>query len=216
MGTPKAGYYTQDKKKIPSVTTVLGEFKNPNHLLEWAWNLGLQGIDYKDVRGKAANEGTGAHNLIDAWTRGDHLDLPTNEDGTPTGAHNAFLQFLHWKEQTRAEIVRSELRLVSEKHGFGGTLDCMLEIDGKLALGDWKTSKKIYSDYIFQIAAYGILWEENFPDKPITGGYHIIRFSKDDSGNMSHASWSNLDRAKQGFLMMVELYHLKKELEKNV
>lgn len=216
MARPKAGYHLTGKKKVPSVTDVLGEFKNPHGLMKWSWELGLQGIDYREARNKAAAEGTGAHAMIEAWAKGEHFDLPVDDEGKPTGAHHAFLQFMKWTEQTSTKIIHNEVSLVSERHGFGGTLDCMLEIDGKLALGDWKTSSRIYADYIFQIAAYAILWEENFPDRPITGGYHIIRFSKDESGNMSHASWDNIDEAKEGFLMMVKLYELKKRLEKNV
>ena len=29
-----------------------------------------------------------------------------------------------------------------------------------------------------KVAAYGILWEENFPDQPIDGGYHLVRFAR--------------------------------------
>ncbi len=101
-------------------------------------------------------------------------------------------------------------------HRFGGTLDAIL-VQGKLALGDWKTSNGIYADYLLQLSAYQILWEENFPDRPITGGFHLLRFSKatDDSDpvSFSHHYWSQLDVAKEQFLHLLAAFKLDKRIK---
>lgn len=40
MGTPKGGYFTAAGEKVPSVTTVLGRFKDSGGLLFWAHKVG--------------------------------------------------------------------------------------------------------------------------------------------------------------------------------
>ena len=47
---------------------------------------------------------------------------------------------------------------------------------------DWKSSKDIYPDYKIQVRGYGLLWDENHPDQPIDGGYHIVLFNKENLG----------------------------------
>ena len=128
-------------------------------------------------------------------------------------AIRAFGSCLEWKRQTKLEVLESELPLISEKYRFGGTLDAML-IQSKLSLGDWKTSANIFPDFLCQLAAYGILWEENYPSMPLEGGFHLMRFSK--QGDFSHHWWGELEDAKEAFLLMRRLYDLDAKLKKRV
>lgn len=210
---PKQGYFLADGTRIPSVTTIISKFKESGGLIHWAWQLGTEGKDYREVRDKAADAGTMAHDLVEKWIKKEPLVI----EGDPLvvdKANNAFQIFLEWANQSKLEVTDTEVRLVSEKHRFGGTLDAML-VNGKRSLGDWKTSNKVYSEYLYQIAAYGILWEENFPDKPIEGGYHLMRFAKEHP-DFAHYYWGELERAKEGFLYMRKLYDIKSELERRV
>jgi hypothetical protein len=110
--------------------------------------------------------------------------------------------------------VKSETQMVSEKYRFGGTPDApAISVHDKLSMGDWKTGNAVYWDHLVQLAAYGILWEENHPDQPILGGYHLVRFSKDNP-DFDHKFWGELEDAKEAFLLMRRLYDLKSCLEK--
>jgi hypothetical protein len=211
MPTPTKGYRLQDGTRVPGVTTIIGKFKEAGGLIHWSWDLGMQGIDYRKVRDEAANIGTIAHNMVEQWIKHEPIVAEGPAEQVDR-AKNSFQQFIEWADQSRLEIVQSETPLVSEKHRFGGTLDSML-VTGKLSLGDWKTSNAIYRDYLLQLAAYGILWEENFPDRPITGGYHLMRFAK-DSPDFAHYSWGELEEAKEGFLLMRRLYDIVARLDK--
>jgi len=82
-------------------------------------------------------------------------------------------------------------------------------------MGDWKTSNAIYPDHIIQLAAYKVLWEENHPDQPITGGFHLCRFSK-EHGDFAHHFWSELDDAWEQFLLFRQAYDIDKKLKKRV
>lgn len=215
MPTQRNGYFTQDGTRVPSVTTIIGRFKDAGPLMYWAWEQGKAGKDFRETRDAAATAGTLAHEAVEAHIRHEPclLDFTPDED-TPEvmgRAHRAYQAFLAWERQTQLKVEQTELPLVSEQHRFGGTFDAIL-VNGARAVGDWKTSNGLYPDYLLQVAAYGKLWEENFPDQPITGGFHLLRFDK-TYGDFSHHWWGELDAAWEAFLHLRALYELEKELK---
>jgi len=129
-------------------------------------------------------------------------------------AWQGYQNYLRWEKTTNMQIVSLETPMVSEVYKFGGTPDAMM-VGGKLAMGDWKTSNAIYPDHIIQLAAYKVLWEENHPDQPIDGGFHLCRFSK-EHGDFAHHFWSELDDAWEQFLLFRQAYDIDKKLKKRV
>jgi hypothetical protein len=205
-------YKLIDGTRVPGVTTILSRFKEADALIYWAWKQGRDGKDFRETKDKAAEAGTLAHTAVEAHIRGDlSFHWPEVESEVTKKAKTAFGAFLEWSKQTNLEVTHTEVSLVSERHKFGGTLDAML-VNGKRALADWKTSGSVYPDYLCQLGAYGLLWEENYPHMPITGGYHLIRFDK-AFGDFTHRYWGELETAKKAFLLMRELYSLDDELK---
>lgn len=213
MATSRTGYYLASGERVPSVTTVIGRFKESGGLIHWAWKLGMEGADYREIRDAAADAGTMAHKAVEAWTRGQEYRFEGDPDICDKAAR-AYGAFLDWARQTNLQITHPETRLISEKHRYGGTFDALLIQNGR-ALGDWKSSNNIYPEYMVQVAAYGKLWEENYPDEPITGGYHLLRFDK-TFGDFHHSFWSELDSAWEAFLHLRALYDIDKELKQRV
>ena len=215
MSRPYKGYEI-DGEKVPGVTTVLSRFKESGALMYWAWKQGTEGKDFRETKQAAADAGTLAHDMVEHDIYGQDFDLSGYADETVKKAAGAFNAYKEWKQQTNLTIAEAEVPLLSRIYRFGGTLDAIL-VQGKLALGDWKTSNGIYADYLLQLAAYQILWEENFPDRPIEGGFHLLRFSKanDDSDptSFSHHYWSQLDVAKEQFLHLLAAYKLDKRIK---
>lgn len=215
MPTKPGGYFLQDGTKVPSVTTICGRFKESGGLINWAWKLGKEGRDYREVRDIAADAGTLAHAAADAWIHGRENPLDTTEKGEILDkAQTAYGAFLEWTEQTQLVVTDTELPLISERYCFGGTFDAIL-VKGKRALGDWKTSNALYPEYLLQIAAYAKLWDENYPWEPITGGFHLLRFDK-THGDFHHHWWAELDRAWEAFLLLRRLYDIEKELKQRI
>lgn len=210
-GRPHKGYYLSDgKTRVPGVTTILSRYKEAGGLIHWAWNLGKEGKDYREVRDQAADAGTMAHAAVEAWIH----QRPYTFSGDPdvcVRANKAFDAFREWADQTQLRVTHTEVPLVSEIHKFGGTLDSIL-VRNNRAVGDWKSSNKIYPEYLIQVAAYGKLWEEHFPDEPITGGYHLLRFDK-TYGDFHAHWWGELSAAWEAFLLMRRLYEIEKELK---
>lgn len=222
---PTAPYKNAAGKRIPSVTTIIGKFKEAGGLIHWAWDLGIQGIDYRQVRDGAAEAGTFAHAMVEANIRDlpqpsipllDNMDKDARDAMIDKWhkAESAYAAYLEWRTQTQLVPEHSEVSMICECHQVGGTLDTIL-VQGKRSLGDWKTANSVYAENLIQLSAYRHLWEINHPDQPITGGFHLLRFSK-EGGDFAHHFWPNLDDAWSAFEHMRVLYDLMAKLKGRV
>lgn len=212
MPTAKNGYYLKDGTRVPSVTGILGRYKESGGLIRWAYSCGRDGIDMDAARDRAASAGTLAHQWIDDHIHGRDLEESTLDEARTTQARNAFEQFLLWRERYDLRIHETEIPLVSETYRYGGTFDAVT-VDGKPAILDWKTSNGIYPEYLVQCAAYALLWEEA-RGQPIDEA-HILRVSKDE-GDFEHRYFSGLATQKQQFVLLAQAYRLDRITAKRV
>lgn len=219
-----AKYHTEAGEQVPSVTTVIGRFKDSGGLIYWAFKEGCaQGLEkatkpqmaFDLYRAKAAEAGTMAHDMVEAHIKGEELPKLEGAPETIAKANRSFDAFLKWKSMSKIEIRHTEVPLVSERYKFGGRIDAVGMIGNELILLDWKTSNAVYADYTLQLAAYQLLWEETYPDHPLVGGAHLLRFAKEE-GDFSHHHFPKLEREAVAFLKMRELYDLVKAAEKRV
>lgn len=221
MPHPTAGYRNKANQRVPGTTTLIGRFKDSGGLLHWAFSQGQAaergeiGSLY-DKRDEAADAGTLAHMMVEAHIRGENPNavLLKNSDAGEVRklARQAFQSYLAWEAQSRIKIVDQEMSLVSEKYQYGGTPDAIGDIDGNLCLIDWKTSNSVYPDYLIQLSAYKNLIEE-CTDYRLTGGFHLIRFSKEHA-DFGHHYWAELDDAWRQFKLFRRAYDLDKRLKK--
>lgn len=217
MPTPKKGYFTKDGKKVPGTTTIINRFKESGGLIQWAYNRGKEGLELYESRDKAAELGTIVHDMVEFYVRREdpHTVIAgiSLTEGDKNQVLSAFSAFEEWFESNKFEIIAQEIQLVSEVHLYGGTPDAIAK-DGKgrLVLLDWKTSNGVYQDYLYQLGAYRILWNENKQDNPLTGGSHLCRFAK-ENGDFAHHFYPNIDEAENGFLFMRRLYDIDKALK---
>lgn len=225
MPTPAAGYRNAGGLRLPSVTTIIGRFKESGALLKWAYNTGRdhgelsgRGLPAPDslyaVSKKAADIGTSVHSMVEAFIKGEDPEPIRLVSVDPEKALSGFQAFRAWWDQSRMEVIAQEVLLVSEKHRYGGTPDAIGRMhDGRICLLDWKTSNSVYADHLIQLAAYKQLWDENHPEQPITGGFHLCRFAK-EHGDFGHHYYPALDEAWKQFLLYREAYDLDKQLTK--
>jgi hypothetical protein len=213
-------------KVVPSVTTIIGRWKDAGGLIRWAWKLGLEGQDIDDVSHKAMTAGTVAHRLVDMHVHNPDMVVPdagqiiqdfSVEESIAEKSLSAFEAYLRWADQIRLRVLVTEKRLVSTRYKFGGTLDAVLWLGGERSIGDWKTSNNIYLDYLLQLAAYRLLWRENNPNQVILGGAHLVRFDK-ETGSFHHRHYRDmeLDPAEEQFLLLRQAYENDKLLKKLV
>jgi CRISPR/Cas system-associated exonuclease Cas4 (RecB family) len=71
----------------------------------------------------------------------------------------------------------TEVPFISDKHKVRGFIDAVHEIDGKVTLIDYKTSKreKMTPEYKLQLAIYALLYEEKYGKKPDSVGVDFLR-----------------------------------------
>ena len=220
MPHPKGGYKNKDGKRIPGVTTIIGRFKDSGGLLYWACEQGKaiergEISSLYDKRDAAADAGTLAHEMVEAYINGDSLPiLPDTEIGKQ--AKQGFENYIEWADNNRIKVIKQEMEMTSELYQFGGCPDAMgIDNQGRLCILDWKTSNGVYPDYLIQLAAYRQLWIENHPDEPITGGNHLLRFSKEHA-DFAHHYWNELDDAWEQFKLFRQAYYIDKLLKRRV
>lgn len=209
---PAIIYKNDQGQRVPSVTSIISQWgisKQP--LMYWAWKQGEKGIPLSEK--PEADVGTIAHMMIDADVKGKPLDLSKFKIELIEQARPCFNNFIEWRDSHKFKAVETEISLISEQYQYGGTIDCIAQIDGKLSICDWKTSKEIYEDYLVQIASYGQLWLENFPDHTLEGGYHILRTGK-EIAMFAHSWYGEFPKGWEAFLHLRELYDLSKEIKK--
>ncbi len=221
MPTPKLGYFLRDGTRVPGTTTIIGRWKDSGALMQWAFRQGKEGKSrlYEETE-KAADIGTCVHTMVEMEMSGggqqqiiDYTNTTLPNPDMRQKAWSGFNAYQAWSKNYNVRVIAQEIQLVSEKYKFGGTPDFVGVANNTLALFDIKTSGGIYTDYLVQVAAYGELWNENNPDNPITGGYHILRFSK-ENGDFGHHHYADLSEAWRQFVLFREAYDIDKILRK--
>lgn len=221
MGRPTSGYKNAVGKRVPGVTTIIGRFKDSGGLLWWAFEQGKAAergeiSSLYDKRDEAAEAGGLAHDMVETHVLGKNAEdvIRGVSEEIATQARKGFEMYLQWQANSKIQILEMEMPLVSEKYQFGGTPDAVgTDSEGRLCLLDWKTSNGVYPDYLIQLAAYKTLWEEIYPDRPITGGFHLCRFSK-EFADFAHHYYTDLSDGWRVFELYREAYDIDKVLKK--
>lgn len=150
-------YVTPEGNKYPSVTTVLAEY-NRKEIFEWRRRVGEETAN--KISRTASTRGTAFHKVCETYLNNETVSLKT-----PIEVER-FVNFKPVLERVN-RIHAQELRMYSNHLRMAGTVDCVAEFDGKLAIIDFKTSSKVkdkgnIENYFMQCSAYSIMFEEIF------------------------------------------------------
>jgi hypothetical protein len=128
-------------------------------------------------------------------------------------------QFRSWMETEVESFIASELRVVSEKHGYAGTLDVIYRSKrGTVVLADYKTAGAFYPNYRDQVAgAYlGALIEMGY--RPLIQEVKCVRFPKNgDPWEEKVYTEGDQRRALEAYRCYIRAYYLgaKRRLKNN-
>lgn len=212
--------YQLDGKRVPRVTEVLSAMLHEDGLMNWANGLGWKRISYRAFMRDAADKGTYSHLAVEKYLRNGSLDL--NELGIPNERVMQTVQscmdgFVDWwkklhKKYKKIEIVFLEETMIHPY--FGGTCDCLLKLDGKYWLVDFKTSNHMNFNYALQLAAYRFLLKE-LKGIEISGAT-VLRLSKTDHCYEEYTLDFSLEEhvvfivdCEQLFLVLVSAYKMR-------
>jgi len=211
---PHQIYKTSWGLRVSGVTTILNNLGwNKNVLMYWAVKETKAGRDPFAVRDKAADVGSIAHFLVECHINGWEPDLGDFAPNDIDKAENGFLGFLDWEKRFKPEYIHSEVQIVSDQLLYGGTIDVIARIDGKLCLLDLKTSKGVYIDHKIQVAAYRRLYEGFFQEK--LNEVHILQLDK-ETGAFNHHPLANTEMDSCFYIFLLALHlHPMKEFTRN-
>ncbi len=206
-------YLLESGESAVGVTTVLNILNKPA-LVKWANNLGLQGIDSSKARDQAADIGTIAHIMILAELTNTKAELDEYSNADIKTAENSLKSFHEWRKEHELKVILTETPLVSDKYAYGGTPDCLAYINGELELLDFKTSKAIWNNYYYQIAAYRqLLIEHGYPE---LNRARILRISKDDNAGFEDQLITSFDDEFKLFHHCLAIYYLLKSMNRRL
>lgn len=205
-------YKLKDGTRIPGASTIAKIGEDATYLLSWANDLGRQGLDHNKVREEAADAGSVCHFLIECYLRKQTPDLSEFSPTCVESARRGYEKFLEWWIGEDLTLVESEKSFVSEQHGYGGTLDIIAKDDkDRVWLADMKTSKRIYTPHLSQLAGYEQLWNEHNPEQKIDKCY-IIRVDRTESEDFEARPVYDTPKYFRYFLAQLSLYNIKKLL----
>ena len=140
---------------LVSITSVTSHF-NKEIFINWRKKVGDQEADR--ITKAATSRGTDMHTLTEHYLKND--DLPTVQPISD------FLFKIAKGELNKIDNIHAlEGSLYSKELGLAGTVDCIAEYNGELAIIDFKTSKKPkprewIEHYFVQCMAYGCMLYE--------------------------------------------------------
>lgn len=143
-------------KRLVSITSVTSH-KNRQIFIEWRKKVGDAKAD--KITKQATSRGTDMHLLVENYL----LNIPELPEVQPL---SDYLFKIARKELDKINNIHAiEDSLYSEVLGIAGTVDCIAEYDGELAVIDFKTSKKPkpaewIEHYFVQAAAYACMLYE--------------------------------------------------------
>ncbi len=217
MPRPKEGYKNLAGQKVPGVHDITRRFSDKNGLIRWAHQEGLKGNT--ELYGKVTDIGHAVHGMVELDLRGapmrDIERVPHQTLSVPADIDKAFQSyraFQAWRQDHEVRAIAFEEAIVSERHQYGGTYDCVAWVDGMRGLVDFKTSKTavVYLEMRLAMAAHGNLWHERHADLPLQA-YHLITLPKDGSAPGHHA-FANLSREWEMFSLQLDCWRIEQGL----
>lgn len=158
-------YQRKEKTFYPSVTYVLSYFPKGKFFENWMKDVGHNS---DIIARKAADEGTETHEAIEKFLNGEEL-VWIDEYGKAKYnliVWQMILRFADFWNTVKPRLIATEQHIFSDEYKYAGTIDLVVEIEGKIWLLDIKTSNSLHTSYDLQLAAYAQAWNENF-DTPI-------------------------------------------------
>ena len=213
--------YTHSGRTIPRVTEILSAMIFEEYIPVWAISLGFKHNGFRSALKEAADKGTYTHESIERFLQTNTLpEYASFPQLAKDAVYFAFNSFLKWWDDinngNEVELIFSEKSLLCKY--FGGTLDCLLKINGKYWLIDFKTSNHMNFKYCLQLAAYRYMLKDTenidisgclvlmLDKKKIHYTEHVIDLSVEDhNAFMQHCT--------EEFMMLTAAFYGRKEIE---
>jgi hypothetical protein len=159
---PDARYYQRSPGIFyPSVTTILGYFPKGAFFETWLKDSG-HNADF--IMRRAGDEGTQVHNAAEKILKGEEVRWIEQDGHVNYNTHvwRMILSFYDFWSTYKPNLILSEEFMFSDTHKYSGTLDLLVELNGKKWIIDIKTSTAIHTSHFLQMSAYVKAYEERY------------------------------------------------------
>jgi hypothetical protein len=185
--------------------------------------------NFRRIKEDAGDVGHMAHEWLEqaikARIRGEHYIGLLPNDPRAIRCINAGMD---WMEAHNFEPLGSEFKVYSREYGYAGTGDwrgfltacynsgcCPSELAGRrlYGLGDFKSSKDIWDEYLAQAASYLAAREEEFPDEKFDCTVLLHLGKHDGEFKTVIRNREQVECDFEGFLGTLQMYHWMKQLD---
>lgn len=228
--------YVLNGKPLISVTACTGVIDKSRPLMIWAERLAandlLEKLNsgkklteedilsatglYKVRKKEAADIGTLIHNFAELWVK-HQLKIVKEKPEMPEDEKvlNGAMAFLKWVDEHKVKFIAAEKLVYSKKHNYVGLCDTIFTMGSEkhkiLHVGDYKSSKAIYNEYRYQVAAYQ---EADAEESGATYGTKwLMRFDK-ETGEFEAHEYAEHQQDFKVFLACLTIKKREKELSK--
>jgi len=159
------------------------------------------------VAAQAAWRGTLVHAYAEARAKS------TEPPSLPEGLAGYCAAFESFTAERRPRFLGAEVTVWAEKAGYAGTLDAWatVELEGRLMVVDWKTSKTVHPEAALQLAALANAPEVVHPDGrrepvPKVAGGLVVRLGADGAYELASVDTRPRGRPWQAFRALAEAW----------
>jgi len=145
---------------VPSVTTILNAYPKDAGFYQWLKSVGE---DADTIRDEAGKRGSIVHELTEQYDNGEEINF-LNGSGSinfKLAEWAMFEKYVDFVKRYNPKNDLMEANYINYDLGFAGTIDRVIEINGKKILMDIKTSNAVHESYWLQLAAYRELLRVN-------------------------------------------------------
>jgi hypothetical protein len=231
------------KEYLPSVTSCTGIIDKSRFLIPWA--VGLAGSHIRKYleensspftteqillvvdeamrqhqikKEEAASIGGQVHAYAEAFALSimEKKGVPAiPDDVTDERVRAGINAFLNWFVENDVQFLHAEKLVYSKSLGYAGLVDAIANVNGKRMLIDHKTSKGVYNEMRYQVAAYCMAFEEEHGEQ--LDGAMILHFDK-ETGTCNQYLYTREDIRKDSvaFGACLDIKKREKELSKTI
>lgn len=186
-------YYINDTRRVYSPSAILSRIAQP-HLALWGSDRAckyikenlLDDVPYSkqdilellpnaklahQTESKVATDyGSDVHHWLEMYIK----NKPREPFKEGSAKRKTVDNILDWATENNVKFLEAEKLLYSKEDNLAGMTDCVIELDGKIMIGDFKTSRQISESYYLQLAFYAKAYEEMYPERKIESSCIIL------------------------------------------
>lgn len=155
----------------------------------------------------SADNGTLVHAWVEAFCKGENPKMPTLP--LVVKGVEAWLRWIDTAGDVKFTL--SEQKIYSKKYNYAGTLDFACTINGVPTMGDLKTSNFFSPSMFYQVSAYQLARQEEFPEEKYAEQI-IVRCGKD--GTLEVIKSTGFEQDSEAFIASWVIYKRMQEQKK--